>query len=105
MIRMTIKEDDEIELNLPVPNPTYVKKVEEKANFSDIYMKEMDRLREEVNQMTRIIKTMQKKKRSDMKKDQKKKHRKRLNSKKWKLNFTSIAYAAGGTQRNLLIYG
>jgi len=94
MIRMTIKEDDEIELNLPVPNPTYVKKVEEKANFSDIYMKEMDRLREEVNQMTRIIKTMQKKKRSDMKKDQKKKHRKRLNSKKWKLNFTSIGYAA-----------
>merc|ERR1711953_918508 len=82
MIRMTIKEDDEIELNLPVPNPTYVKKVEEKANFSDIYMKEMDRLREEVNQMTRIIKKMQKKKRSDMKKDQKKKHRKRLNSKK-----------------------
>ena len=82
MIRVTIKEDDEIELNLPVPNPTYVKKVEEKANFSDIYMKEMDRLREEVNQMTRIIKKMQKKKRSDMKKGKKKKNRKRLNSKK-----------------------
>ena len=82
MTRVTIKEDDEIELNLPVPNPTYVKKVEEKANFSDIYMKEMDRLREELNLMTRIIKKMQKKQRSDMKKDQKKKHRKRLNSKK-----------------------
>ena len=39
MIRVTIKEDDEVELNLPVPNPTYVKKVEEKANFSDLYMK------------------------------------------------------------------
>ena len=82
MIRVTIKEDDEIELNLPVPNPAHVKKVEEKANFSDIYMKEMDRLREEVNQMTRIIKKMQKKKRSDMKKGKKKKNRKRLNSKK-----------------------
>ena len=82
MIRVTIKEDDEIELNLPVPNPTYVKKLEVKANFSDIYMKEMDRLREEVNQMTRIIKKMQKKKRSDMKKGKKKKNRKRLNSKK-----------------------
>ena len=82
MIRVTIKEDDEVELNLPVPNPTYVKKVEEKANFSDLYMKEMDQLREKVNQMTRIMKKMQKKKRSDTKKDQKKKHRKRLNSKK-----------------------
>ena len=82
MIRVTIKEDDEIELNLPIPNPIYVRKVEEKANFSDLYMKEMDQLREKVNQMTRIMKKMKKKKRSDKKKDQKKKHRKRLNSKK-----------------------
>ena len=46
MIRVTIKEDDEIELNLPIPNPIYVRKVEKKANFSDLYMKEMDQLRE-----------------------------------------------------------
>ena len=78
MIRVTIKEDDEIELNLPIPNPAYVRKIEEKAKFSDLYMKEMDQLREKVNQMTRIIKKM--KKRSERKKDQK--HRKRLNSKK-----------------------
>ena len=82
MIRVTIKEDDEIELNLPIPNPIYVRKVEKKANFSDLYMKEMDQLREKLNQMTRIMKKMKKKKRSDKKKDQKKKHRKRLNSKK-----------------------
>ena len=79
MIRVTIKEDDEIELNLPIPNPAYVRKIEEKAKFSDLYMKEMDQLREKVNQMTRIIKKMKKKKRSE-RKDQK--HRKRLNSKK-----------------------
>ena len=79
MIRVTIKEDDEIELNLPIPNPIYVRKVEKKANFSDLYVKEMDQLREKVNQMTRIMK---KTKRSDKKKDQKKKHRKRINSKK-----------------------
>ena len=82
MIRVTIKEDDEIECNLPIPNPIYVRKVEKKANFSDLYMKEMDQLREKVNQMTRIMKKMKKKKRSDKKKDQKKKHRKRINSKK-----------------------
>ena len=82
MIRVTIKEDDEIELNLPIPNPIYVRKVEKKANFSDLYMKEMDQLREKVNQMARIMKKMKKKKRSDKKKDQKKKHRKRINSKK-----------------------
>ena len=81
MIRVTIQEDDEIELNLPIPNPAYVRKIEEKAKFSDLYMKEMDQLREKVNQMTRIIKKMKKKKRSEKKKNQK--QRKRLNSKKW----------------------
>ena len=80
MIRVTIKEDDEIELNLPIPNPAYVRKIEEKAKFSDLYMKEMDQLREKVNQMTRVIKKMKKKTRSETKKNRK--HRKRLNSKK-----------------------
>ena len=82
MIRVTIKEDDEIELNLPVPNPAYVRKVEHKANFANLYMKEMDQLREKLNEMTRIMKKMKKKKRSEKKKDQKKKQRNRLNSKK-----------------------
>ena len=80
MIRVTIKEDDEIELNLPIPNPAYVRKIEEKAKFSDLYMKEMDQLREKVNEMTRVIKKMKKKTRSETKKNRK--HRKRLNSKK-----------------------
>ena len=80
MIRVTIKEDDEIELNLPIPNPAYVRKIEEKAKFSDLYMKEMDKLREKVNEMTRVIKKMKKKTRSETKKNRK--HRKRLNSKK-----------------------
>ena len=82
---MRIKEDDEIELNLQIPIPEYVRKVEEKANFSDVYIKEMDHLREKLNQMTRIMKKM---KRSEKKKEQKKKHRKRLNSKKWKISGT-----------------
>ena len=49
----------------------HVRKIEEKAKFSDLYMKEMDQLREKVNQMTRIIKKMKKKKRSEKKKNQK----------------------------------
>ena len=65
------KEDDEIELNLPIPNPAYVRKIEEKAKFSDLYMKEMDQLREKVNEMARVIKKMKKKTRSETKKNRK----------------------------------
>ena len=82
MIRVTIQEDDEIELNLPIPNPAYVRKIEDKAKFSDLYMKEMDQMREKVNQMTRIIKKLKKKKRSEKKKNKKQHQRKRLNSRK-----------------------
>ena len=83
MIRVTIQEDDEIELNLSIPNPAYVRKIEDKAKFSDLYMKEMDQMREKVNQMTRIIKKLKKKKRSEKKKNKKQHQRKRLNSRKW----------------------
>ena len=82
MIRVTIQEDDEIELNLSIPNPAYVRKIEDKAKFSDLYMKEMDQMREKVNQMTRIIKKLKKKKRSEKKKNKKQHQRKRLNSRK-----------------------
>ena len=67
---------DEIELNLQIPNPAYVRKIEEKANFSDVYIKEMDHLREKLNQMTRIMK---KARRRNIE-DHKFKSKKRLNS-------------------------